>query len=974
MNWGALLSRLFGSSPEDVCAAANVLEGPQCVSEKALAALVSSMERDSSRHEAMASIAAVLLAAPGLSGQIPVSILERCRQDKKLSGVWPQLAILMLHTQRKVEVADWSRAMWSRADWTADPNCTDLQLLQHVSEYFPEVIDAQLLESIVSRSDGVAPYMVLLERQLFREGASRYKSIDSGVNLAELLKEEARLLVVHNIVDGLGDELIRTNALMQAILDGCPEVHITLFTDRTFLYDHPRVQAFSIKDTERFCKELSRRWDGIINFFEPYLDSNSYNVAAETALKAYLKSNVPRFLLWARKDVNHFVFESVLLKGTEFVEKWQLNERRFPSCYETSMRLITELGLPLRFGEHISGAGWLLASMPEEAMRSAWQSMLNELSTRPDGTKRPTALLNIFGGQNAMKGFQKCTYARLHQIMAQMIGKGFDLVLVPTGSSWGGRPEIDALIAGLPDQLKRHTIAAPLGHALGPQETIRWIKYFAYWSDFIVTVEGWMMHLAYAMAKPYYLLLAPYSYGFEWHPHGRSVNQGGWLGSGDRKLRPELFLPDAQTSGVTPPLLHHPEKTLLKSALEIWSTVPDRNLAGRLLYWMGSEDKDIRSWVVTAIGKMDAVAFQRELIKALEDCNREVRAAAASALLFGGQNLSAELGKLGQDWRQVLLAYQLLGQFRFQELRPLGQNAYRALRACLNRDESEVHRDATIMLESMGMLKSCPELKVHKVCDQAELPRVLILTPVKNAVQDAEGYFARLRALCYPANLLSVGILESDSSDDTFETFRKYCQEYSQHFRSVRIWKKDFDYQIPPDLPRWEPSIQLQRRAILARSRNHLLFHALDDEDWVLWLDSDVIEYPADIIQRLLSYDKDIVQPHCVKKYCGPSFDLNAWRDHGRLFLHDLRPEGEIIPIDAVGGTMLLIRADCHRDGLVFPPFLYGKHNGKVRVRGDIHLPNEEGEVETEGLGILASDMNFQCWALPHLEIIHADR
>ncbi|MBA3994178.1 MAG: hypothetical protein C0469_11675, partial [Cyanobacteria bacterium DS2.3.42] len=187
-------------------------------------------------------------------------------------------------------------------------------------------------------------------------------------------------------------------------------------------------------------------------------------------------------------------------------------------------------------------------------------------------------------------------------------------------------------------------------------------------------------------------------------------------------------------------------------------------------------------------------------------------------------------------------------------------------------------------------------------------------------------------------------------------------------------WQKNFGYAIPDGTPRWQPNIQFQRRSTLARSRNHLLFHALDDEEYVLWLDSDVLEFPPDIIQRLLSYNKDIVQPHCVKKYGGPTFDLNAWRDHGRLFMHDLRTEGEIIPIDAVGGTMLLIKADCHRDGLVFPPFLYGKRNAKVRSREDISMPGQEGEVETEGLGILASDMNFQCWGLPHLEIIHADR
>ena len=250
-------------------------------------------------------------------------------------------------------------------------------------------------------------------------------------------------------------------------------------------------------------------------------------------------------------------------------------------------------------------------------------------------------------------------------------------------------------------------------------------------------------------------------------------------------------------------------------------------------------------------------------------------------------------------------------------------------------------------------------------------PRILVLTPIKNAAHQASEYFARLSTLSYPTELISVGILESDSRDGTFIYFRDACEENRSHFRRVQIWQKSFGFDLPAGVPRWEPKIQFQRRSVLARSRNHLLFHALDDEDWVLWLDADVIEFPTDIIQKLLSFKKDIVQPHCVKQYGGPTFDLNAWQDHGRLHMQDLRGDGDIVPLDAVGGTMLLVRADCHRDGLIFPPFLYGRQNPKVRVRSDIFLPDDAGEIETEGLGILASDMDLDCWGLPNVEILH---
>jgi hypothetical protein len=241
--------------------------------------------------------------------------------------------------------------------------------------------------------------------------------------------------------------------------------------------------------------------------------------------------------------------------------------------------------------------------------------------------------------------------------------------------------------------------------------------------------------------------------------------------------------------------------------------------------------------------------------------------------------------------------------------------------------------------------------------------RILILTPVKDAARHIDGYLQRLSALTYPASALSVGLLESDSRDQTWALLESRLPAMRASFRRAGIWKRDFGFSLPYDLARYSPNIQLMRRSILARSRNHLLFHALDDEDWVLWLDVDVIEYPADIIERLLAAGRSIVQPHCVCDYGGTTFDQNAWRDHGRLLMQDLRGGDDLVPLDAVGGTMLLVHADVHRDGLIYPAFLYGRRSALAR---------EQGELETEGLGIMARDMGHQCWGMPNLEIRHA--
>lgn len=256
-----------------------------------------------------------------------------------------------------------------------------------------------------------------------------------------------------------------------------------------------------------------------------------------------------------------------------------------------------------------------------------------------------------------------------------------------------------------------------------------------------------------------------------------------------------------------------------------------------------------------------------------------------------------------------------------------------------------------------------PDGLLEDATSPAPLPQVLILTPVKDAARFLPNYFSMVKALSYPHSLISIGLLESDSQDDTFAKASETTSLLNRSFRRARVWKHDFGYRIPVDTPRWEFTIQPQRRSFLARSRNQLLFRALDDEDWVLWLDVDVIQYPGDLVERLLATKREIVQPHCVREYGGATFYLNAWRDRGQLHLEDMRSEGTFAELHAVGGTALWIKADVHRDGLIFPSFPYGKRNPYLR--------QGRGELETEGLGMMALDMGYKLWGMPHLEVLH---
>lgn len=251
-----------------------------------------------------------------------------------------------------------------------------------------------------------------------------------------------------------------------------------------------------------------------------------------------------------------------------------------------------------------------------------------------------------------------------------------------------------------------------------------------------------------------------------------------------------------------------------------------------------------------------------------------------------------------------------------------------------------------------------------------ESPSVAILTPVKQAADHLDRYFELLWQLQYPAEQLSLGMIVSDSTDETWDELERRRLELERHFSRVTLTRRDFGFQIPDGVPRWAPPFQIPRRKVLAMSRNHLLFAALRDEDWVLWLDVDVCDYPPDIITRLLATGKDIVHPHCVVEPGGQTFDLNAWRNQGLQRMDSLRGQ-TLVRLDAVGGTMLLVRADVHRAGLVFPPFLYGRENRFARRQSPLD-PSGVGEIETEGLALMAKDMGVECWGLPDLEIVHA--
>ncbi|KAI5287328.1 Golgi mannosyltransferase complex subunit [Ascosphaera acerosa] len=279
--------------------------------------------------------------------------------------------------------------------------------------------------------------------------------------------------------------------------------------------------------------------------------------------------------------------------------------------------------------------------------------------------------------------------------------------------------------------------------------------------------------------------------------------------------------------------------------------------------------------------------------------------------------------------------------------------------------------------------------------------RVLILTPMTRFYPE---YWENLNRLTFPHELISLGFIlpktkEGNAATAALQAAVKKTQTgpVDQRFASATILRQDFAPAIASqtEAERHKLATQKERRMAMAQARNSLLFTTLGPStSWVLWLDADIVETPPDLIQDLTRHDKPIIVPNCFQRYINPStrqpdiraYDYNSWVDsesaqrlasemgpddvlfegyaeiptYRTLMAHmaNLDPNADKhaeMQLDGVGGTVLLVKAEVHRDGAMFPPFPF------------YHL------VETEGFAKMARRLGWDCWGLPNYLVYHVN-
>ncbi|KAI9796900.1 MAG: hypothetical protein M1835_002741 [Candelina submexicana] len=279
----------------------------------------------------------------------------------------------------------------------------------------------------------------------------------------------------------------------------------------------------------------------------------------------------------------------------------------------------------------------------------------------------------------------------------------------------------------------------------------------------------------------------------------------------------------------------------------------------------------------------------------------------------------------------------------------------------------------------------------------ANRERVLILTPLRDASQFIPKYFDLLSELTYPHELIDLGFLVGDSTDDTMAVLSAELDRVQKRtdkipFRSALIVEKTFGAVTGQSVEeRHGFKAQGPRRKAMGKARNYLLSAALKPEhSWVYWRDVDIHDSPKKILEDFIAHDKDILVPNIwFHRYANGrdiegKFDYNSWIESEtglklaasldkdvilaegykeflteRTYLVKLgdwrNNKDEEVELDGIGGVNILVKGDVHRSGINFPCYAF------------------ENQAETEGFAKMAKRAGYKVVGLPNYVVWHID-
>jgi hypothetical protein len=483
---------------------------------------------------------------------------------------------------------------------------------------------------------------------------------------AILTERPFRLLAVQNATMGQGDDLVRVVPLLQALLDANPALTVTLVAQRTYLYDNPRVTTVAIRDDAGVQAALRESYEGVIEFFQPEWAMLNCRAPLSPQLRGarppafVVQGDMGRAATDRAEKRSQFLHQRVELGGRDIAGPLGLDRPAFPSSYDPGHRLLAELGLPQRAAEEPPRTLPLLTGIRSADAERAWSALL------PAGDG-PVALVSPFGGSAPTKGFLRQD-ALLAAELEGLVSEGYRVVVLPQHGQWARPAAIDAALVHLGPAVRARIAIAPDPDDpdaatrlqlterpdLPPDDRVmRLVKYFAGYADVIVTVEGWLAHLAYLLGRPFRLLVAAGSFTSDWFPHGRGPAQR-LVPAMSARARAAHFRSALLGPDDPPPVPHFPRRVLLQVALAGVAQSGRAEAATMLRRALPTPDRGAREWIIAALGALDPIGSKADLIRALGDGWPGVVREAAAALLRAEVDCRRELGP---GYRILLQAY-----------------------------------------------------------------------------------------------------------------------------------------------------------------------------------------------------------------------------------------------------------------------------------------------------------------------------
>lgn len=425
-------------------------------------------------------------------------------------------------------------ALLRNSDLTRFINAVDLENLMLKNQINSREI-IYLLETLALRNPSLFNEKnITLIRSLYTDLSTRYlfyylsqatpsikapKELFPLQNRIETLLLKAknpRVLIINNIADGIGDHLIRNAVLMQALLDSNPNLEIDIYTSRGFLFSHPRIHTYPLGHLflRDYLDLTDKKYDLIIENYDP---RNCY-IFSEGPSEYIRAVNTIKEEAEAKMYFQYHYAEGFVPKQIEIEGQTIPLPRRKVSVYDDVYRFCAELGLPFNFGTYS------IVSKERSIFVAQEEYLVNKDFLNQTIHSRPTAILNINGGQSAEKGLTPDKLNTLKEMIKTLIDQGYFVLILPNGKNRANDLRLSNFyFLSQHFEKKYHRF---LDIAPSPGQTPYLHKFLVHQSEMVITVEGGLMHLSYLMGKKMIILMMKASGNPNyWIPFSRSPDQ-----------------------------------------------------------------------------------------------------------------------------------------------------------------------------------------------------------------------------------------------------------------------------------------------------------------------------------------------------------------------------------------------------------------------------------------------------------------